>query len=97
MDGDPAEESCRRPRPSRIRHRRLRTAILRLPFKLIFAVLLRRNRLLAADSNCGTDSRSAIAPQNLVYQPAETADVRIWLERYINSAERTEIVEQQKG
>lgn len=68
---------------------------MRLPFKLIFAVLL-----ATIVAGCGFQLRGT-ASGNLPYKTLfislpETADVRIWLERYINSAGSTEIVETAK-
>ena len=66
-----------------------------LPLARIFAVLL-----VAALAGCGFHLRGA-GSSNLPYKTMyialpETADVRIWLERYINAAGSTEIVDDAK-
>lgn len=68
---------------------------MRLPFKLLFAVLF-----AAIITGCGFQLRGT-ASGNLPYKSLyialpETADVRIWLERYINAAGSTKIVDTAK-
>ena len=68
---------------------------MRLPFKLLFAVLL-----AALITGCGFQLRGTLSG-NLPYKSLfialpDTADVRIWLERYINAAGSTKIVDSPK-
>jgi len=68
---------------------------MRLPFRLLLAVLF-----AALVAGCGFHLRGTLSG-NLPYKTMyialpETADVRIWLERYINAAGSTEIVEDGK-
>lgn len=66
---------------------------MRVPFRLLLAVIL-----AAVLAGCGFQLRGTLSG-NLPYKTMnialpETADVRIWLERYINAAGSTEIVEE---
>ncbi|UCV07358.1 LPS assembly lipoprotein LptE [Dechloromonas denitrificans] len=68
---------------------------MRLPFRLLLAVLF-----AAFIAGCGFHLRGTLSG-NLPYKTMyialpETADVRIWLERYINAAGSTEIVDDAK-
>lgn len=68
---------------------------MRLPFRLLLAVLF-----AALVAGCGFHLRGTLSG-NLPYKTMyialpETADVRIWLERYINAAGSTEIVDDTK-
>jgi LPS-assembly lipoprotein len=68
---------------------------MRLPFKLLFAVLL-----AALITGCGFHLRGTLSG-NLPYKSLfialpDTADVRIWLERYINASGSTKIVDSPK-
>jgi LPS-assembly lipoprotein len=68
---------------------------MRLPFKLLFAVLL-----AALVTGCGFHLRGTLSG-NLPYKSLfialpDTADVRIWLERYINASGSTKIVDSPK-
>jgi LPS-assembly lipoprotein len=68
---------------------------MRLPFRLLLAVLF-----AALVAGCGFHLRGTLSG-NLPYKTMhialpETADVRIWLERYINAAGSTEIVDEAK-
>ena len=66
---------------------------MRVPFRLLLAVIL-----AAVLAGCGFHLRGTLSG-NLPYKTMhialpETAEVRIWLERYINAAGSTEIVDQ---
>jgi LPS-assembly lipoprotein len=66
---------------------------MRVPFKLLLAVIF-----AAVLTGCGFHLRGTLSG-NLPYKTMhialpETAEVRIWLERYINAAGSTEIVEE---
>lgn len=66
---------------------------MRVPFRLLLAVLV-----AAILAGCGFQLRGTLSG-NLPYKTMnialpETADVRIWLERYINAAGSTEIVDE---
>ena len=68
---------------------------MRLPFKLLFAVLI-----AALITGCGFHLRGTLSG-NLPYKSLfialpDTADVRIWLERYINASGSTKIVDSPK-
>ena len=69
---------------------------MRLPFKLLFALLL--SLLVAA---CGFQLRgsnsSKLPYQTLYVALPETAEVRIWLERYIRASGSTEIADEAKS
>jgi LPS-assembly lipoprotein len=67
---------------------------MRIPFRVVFIVLL-----AAIIAGCGFKLRGSSA--NLPYKSMyialpETADVRIWLQRYIRSSGATEIVDNAK-
>ncbi|QRM18750.1 hypothetical protein GBK02_04740 [Dechloromonas sp. TW-R-39-2] len=66
---------------------------MRVPFKLLLAVIF-----AAVLSGCGFHLRGTLSG-SLPYKTMhialpETAEVRIWLERYINAAGSTEIIEE---
>jgi LPS-assembly lipoprotein len=68
---------------------------MRLPIKLLFAVLI-----AALITGCGFHLRGTLSG-NLPYKSLfialpDTADVRIWLERYINASGSTKIVDSPK-
>jgi LPS-assembly lipoprotein len=68
---------------------------MRVPFRLLLAVIF-----AATLAGCGFHLRGTLSG-NLPYKTMyialpETADVRIWLERYINAAGSTEIVDDAK-
>ncbi len=68
---------------------------MRLPFQLLLAAIF-----AAILTGCGLHLRGTLSG-NLPYKTMlialpETADVRIWLERYINAAGSTEIVDDPK-
>ena len=68
---------------------------MRAPFQLLLAVIL-----AAALTGCGFHLRGTLSG-NLPYKSMtialpDTSDVRIWLERYINAAGSTEIIDDAK-